>query len=68
MKRLEYECDNVVIINVLALAKGVSPVGKGGEVREDSIQCWSYITLPHGPTKRTSARDIGASVQSSQQG
>ena len=37
MERLEYECDNVVIINVLALAKGVSPVGKGGEVREDEV-------------------------------
>ena len=37
MERLEYECDNVVIINVLALAKGVSPVGKGGEVREDKV-------------------------------
>ena len=37
MEHLEYECDNVVIINMLALARGVSPVGKGGEVREDKV-------------------------------
>ena len=29
--------DNVVIINVLALARGESPFERGGEVREDKV-------------------------------